>query len=72
MLVCKGGVFCCGYFDLYFIGDIQVIDSGNCGVRMFFVDYLKGFDLIDYFIFFSFLIEILLINWIRVFFIERL
>lgn len=49
----------------------EATDSGNCGARMFFADYSKGFDLIDHSIFLSFSIETLLINWIRVFFTER-
>ena len=26
----------------------EATDSGNCGARMFFADYSKGFDLIDH------------------------
>ena len=26
----------------------EAADSGNCGARMFFLDYSKGFDLIDH------------------------
>ena len=52
-------------------------DRGNCGARMFFADYSKGFDLIDHSIllreFTSFDIDPLtiLINWIRAFLTRR-
>ena len=26
----------------------EATDNGNCGARMFFADYSKGFDLIDH------------------------
>ena len=50
-------------------------DSGNCGARMLFADYSKGFDLIDHSIvlrelaFFD--IDTVLINWIRTFLTKR-
>ena len=44
----------------------EATDSGNCGGRMFFADYSKGFDLIDHSIFLGelalFDIDIVLIN----------
>ena len=45
----------------------EATDSGNCGARMFFADYSKGFDLIDHLILLResafFDIETVLINW---------
>lgn len=26
----------------------EAVDTGNCGVRLFFADYSKGFDMIDH------------------------
>ena len=53
----------------------EATDSGNCGARMFFADYSKGFDLVDYSILLRelacFDIETVLINWIRAFLTER-
>ena len=53
----------------------EATDSGNCGARMFFADYSKGFDLVDHSIHLSelacFDIDTVLINWIRVFLTER-
>ena len=53
----------------------EVTDSGNCGARMFFADYSKGFDLIDRSILLRelalFDINTVLINWIRAFLTER-
>ena len=50
-------------------------DSGNCGARMFFADYSKGFDLIDHSILLRelalFDIDTVLTNWIRAFLTER-
>ena len=51
------------------------MDTGNCGARLFFADYSKGFDMIDY----SVLIEDLrkmhvhpvLVNWITAFLYNR-
>ena len=47
----------------------EATDRGNCGDRMFFADYSKGFDLIDHSILLreltSFDIDTVLINWIR-------
>ena len=49
----------------------EATDSGNCGARMFFADYSKGFDLIDHSILLRelvcFDIDTVLINWIRAF-----
>ena len=49
----------------------EATDSGNCGARMFFADYSKGFDLIDHSILLRdlafFDIDTILINWIRAF-----
>ena len=53
----------------------EATDSGNCGARMFFADYSKGFDLIDHSIFLRelafFDIDTVLINWVRAFLTER-
>ena len=53
----------------------QATDSGNCGARMFFAHYSKGFDLIDHSILLRelafFDIDTVLINWIRAFLTER-
>ena len=53
----------------------EATDSGNFGARMFFVDYSKGFDLIDHSIFVRelafFDIDTVLINWVRAFLTER-
>ena len=53
----------------------EATDSGNCGARMFFADYSKGFDLIDHSILLRdlafFDIDTILINWIRAFLIGR-
>ena len=53
----------------------EATDSGNCGVRMLFADYLKGFDLIDHLILLRelafFDINTVLINWIRAFLTGR-
>ena len=53
----------------------EAVDTGNCGARLFFADYSKGFDMIDH----SVLIEELrkmhvhpvLVNWITVFLCNR-
>ena len=49
----------------------EATDAGNCGARMFFADYSKGFDLIDHSILLRevafFDIDTVLINWIRAF-----
>ena len=54
----------------------ETTDSGNCGARMFFAVYSKGFDLIDHSIllreFAFFEIDTILINWIRAFLTGRL
>ena len=48
----------------------EATDRVNCGARMFFADYSKGFDLIDHSILLRelafFDIDTVLINWIRV------
>ena len=55
----------------------EATDSGNCGARMFFAEYSKGFDprLIDHSILLRelafFDIDIVLINWIRAFLTGR-
>ena len=53
----------------------EATDNGNCGARMFFADYSKGFDLIDHSILLRelafFDIDTVLINWIRAFLTER-
>ena len=53
----------------------QATDSGNCGARMFFADYSKGFDLVDHSILLRelacFDIDTVLINWIRAFLMAR-
>ena len=53
----------------------EATDSGNCGARMFFADYSKGFDLIDHPILLRelafFDIDTVLINWIRGFLTRR-
>ena len=49
--------------------------SGNCGARLFFADYSKGFDLIDHSILLRelshFDVDSVLINWIRAFLTDR-
>ena len=53
----------------------EATDSGNCGARMFFANYSKGFDLIDHSILLRelafFDIDTVLINWIRAFLTGR-
>ena len=53
----------------------EASDRGNCGARMFFAVYSKGFDLIDHSILFRelafFDIDTVLINCIRVFLTGR-
>ena len=53
----------------------EATDSGNCGVKMFFADYSKGFDLFDHSILLRelalFDIDTVLINWITAFLTER-
>ena len=53
----------------------EAADSGNCGARMSFANYSKGFDLIDHSILLRklafFDIDTVLINWIRAFLTGR-
>ena len=53
----------------------EATDRGNCGARMFFANYSKGFDLIDHSILLMklafFDIDTVLINWIRAFLTGR-
>ena len=53
----------------------EATDRRNCGARMFFADYSKGFDLIDHSILLRelafFHIDTVLINWIRAFLTGR-
>ena len=53
----------------------EATDSGNCGARMFFADYSKGFDLIDHSILLresaSSDIHTVLVNWISAFLSRR-
>ena len=53
----------------------EATDSGNCGARMFFADYSKGFDLIDHSILLresaSSNIHTVLVNWISAFLTRR-
>jgi len=53
----------------------EATDGGNCGARMFFADYSKGFDLIDHSILLRELAffdkDSVLINWIRAFMTGR-
>jgi len=53
----------------------EATDSGNCGAKIFFADYSKGFDLIDHSILLRelacFDIDTVLIDWIRAFLTER-
>ena len=53
----------------------EATDGGNCGAKMFFTDYLKGFDLIDHSTLLrelaSFDIDTVLINWISAFLTRR-
>ena len=53
----------------------ETTDSGNCGARMFFADYSKGFDLVDHSILLrelaSFDIDTVLTNWISAFLTGR-
>ena len=50
--------------------------GGDCGARIFFADFSKGFDMIDHSILLSELasltIDPALINWIKAFLINRL
>ena len=53
----------------------EAIDSGNCGARIFFADFSKGFDLIDHNILLEELYHLnahpVLINWIKAFLTNR-
>ena len=49
----------------------EALDTGNCGARLFFADFSKGFDMIDHEILISELrylsVHLLLINWTKTF-----
>ena len=54
----------------------EATDTGNCGARMFFADFSKGFDLIDHNILLKELAYLrthpMLINWIKAFLTNRM
>ena len=53
----------------------EATDTGECSARIFFADLSKGFDLIDHNILLKELsslnIDIVLVDWIKVFFTDR-
>ena len=53
----------------------EAVDTGNCGARLFFADYSKGFDMIDHMVLIEELTKMhvhpVLVNWITAFLCNR-